>query len=986
MEYHDTEWGALMTRWSPLAAVLLLVAPAVVLAQPRAAVLDDRLPEADPVTAKVLADAVRQAGYDVRTISTDVLSNPAALAALHAELLILPSARSAPRRTIPAVRQHLESGGHLIACGLPAWDLPVVRVGQRWVTKAEALQGAARTLRLLASFEENGLDVWRRSSNVDRPASALDAVDTSQGKAMHVIVPALSGWDTYGREFAGAFAKGHSLTCFRAKGGPNTRRLIAEWQETDGSRWIATIDVTPEWQQYTLPPEAFLAWEPSSRRGGPKDRLDVCHARRFTIGVAISHIPDADGRQEYWFDDLGTAPCPWEAEATGENIPHIESLSPPYQFFPITTPAAVFRPQSPDPDSRMLIAAPPQLTGIHPRPSVAGHAKERPWIRQVLLYAHQDGDYRGAIATLTIPTRKAQPEGAIVALTPREPAFYRQRAIASLITDVARRLRRGIFLQEGGAACYTALENQVIPVGAKVRRLRSAAATSATVRVYIVPASGTAVVYDRAWPLGLSHLAEVSDTFQAKTIPNNGFRVVTELYQDQQIVERCEHELHIWKPKERPEFVRIDGGQFVLDGRRWKPHGVNYMPSSGVGLADSGMFEFWLSAAAYDPEIIERDLRRIKAMRLNALSVFLYQRDLAAQNLLDLLRRSASHGLKVNLSLRPGTPLDFHGDEVRQMIQALRLAENDTVFAYDLAWEPSHYGYDHQKRYAPCWARWVTAKYGTVEAAERDWDWAAPRANGDLDVPPSKMLIQDGSWRKMVADYRQFLDEYLAEPYAAARRLVQSIDRKHAVSFRMQHAGDPTINNPGLLPYDFWGLRQAVDIWEPEAYGRIGDWDRIKPGHFTAAYARLCDPTKPVMWSEMGVSVWDPRTQGPSADRLVFVAQYYRDFYRMLTESDADGVFFWWYPGGYRVNEKSDFGILNPDGTDRPVTKVIREEGLRFLAAQREQRETVTFEIDRDADARGLFGSYETLQEPYWSAVNEGKWPALKWKREPGSR
>ena len=47
------------------------------------------------------------------------------------------------------------------------------------------------------------------------------------------------------------------------------------------------------------------------------------------------------------------------------------------------------------------------------------------------------------------------------------------------------------------------------------------------------------------------------------------------------------------------------------------------MPSSGVGQANQPIFEYWLGAAAYDPEVIDRDLRRIKAMGLNAVSVFL---------------------------------------------------------------------------------------------------------------------------------------------------------------------------------------------------------------------------------------------------------------------------------------------------------------------------------------------------------------------------
>jgi len=32
--------------------------------------------------------------------------------------------------------------------------------------------------------------------------------------------------------------------------------------------------------------------------------------------------------------------------------------------------------------------------------------------------------------------------------------------------------------------------------------------------------------------------------------------------------------------------------------------------------------------------------------------------------------------------------------------------------------------------------------------------------------------------------------------------------------------------------------------------------------------------------------------------RLAFEARYYSDFYRMITESGADGVFFWCIPAG----------------------------------------------------------------------------------------
>jgi hypothetical protein len=200
----------------------------------------------------------------------------------------------------------------------------------------------------------------------------------------------------------------------------------------------------------------------------------------------------------------------------------------------------------------------------------------------------------------------------------------------------------------------------------------------------------------------------------------------------------------------------------------------------------------------------------------------------------------------------------------------------------------------------------------------------------------------------------------------------------------MNIAGDPTARDLNNLAYDFWGLRGgAVDIFEPEAYGRIGDWEQVKPGRFTVSYARLCDPNKPLMWAEVGVNNWDRATQSASNRKLEFQANYARDFYRMLRESGSDGVFWWWYPGGFRVNEQSDFGIINPDGSDRPVTKVIREEGPKFVGAPKLQPPDVWIEVDRSHDARGLFGIYNATKNQYWKAIDAGRRPGLKWAKEP---
>lgn len=245
-------------------------------------------------------------------------------------------------------------------------------------------------------------------------------------------------------------------------------------------------------------------------------------------------------------------------------------------------------------------------------------------------------------------------------------------------------------------------------------------------------------------------------------------------------------------------------------------------------------------------------------------------------------------------------------------------------------------------------------------------------------------LTQNGNWRWLASDYRHFLDDKLGAAYGEARRLVKTVDANHAVSFRMTETGNPTFNWDQVLAYDFYGLRDVVDIWEPEAYGRIGDLEKVKPGRFERDYATLCDPAKPFVWAEMGETVWDRVNMRENADRVAFEGPWCRNFYKMMEQSGADGVFFWWYPGGFRLNEKSDFGIINPDGTDRPFSRAIREEGLRFLKAGDPPKPNYTVAIDRDGDARGIFGVYQTAKDEYWRAIDNGKTPKLVWQRRPG--
>jgi hypothetical protein len=980
--------------WAALAivsigALLFAPVPASAAADGRSAVVVRDVLSGDRAVETQLSDAVAAAGYEVASVTVDELQDR--LRENRPALLVIPDGHHLPVSTVPAVTAYLSGGGHLVACGVPLWDGLVARANGKWLTRADydLTVGQTKPQNVLFDWAKEDLVYWRRSTNAREPAPLVATEAGPDGaRVLHVTVPRLTGWETLSRRVEHAFADGHQLTCFRAKGSAETTQLSVEWEEKDGARWVATVNLTQEWKDYALSPETFHPWQPPKGRGGPGDHLRVENVANFVVGLALSHTNVPVGKHDYWISSVGTAAHPYGQGVRAAEVPALETVSPYFAVYPITTDVVLSTPKD------LAIAAPVSINGssnlaaIQPRPSGAGFDKGRDWRYQVLLEARSsDGDYRGAVATLLVNDNKTHGHGVWAAFTPTDPAFYAQPAVRQLVTDVAAAVRRGVFLKEGGSDHYTVFEDQPVRLGARVVTAPTISGGNYAYKVTVAAPDARTPDYARQMhlPVRPDTVDGASETWRPRKWPDGGYVVTTELLEDEKVIDRLRHEVHAWRPSPEPSFIKARDGAFYLAGEPWKAHGVNYMPSSGIGVTDNELFEHWTSARAYDPEVIDRDLRRVQAMGLNAVSVFMYAEDAGGLNMLDFLRRCRDLGLHVNLSLRPGTPMRFEWEKVRGMIESHRLAQNDTVFAYDLAWEPSHGSTaEQQQTYRRLWRRWLDQRYGSVGKAEKAWGFSAARdVDGKVQVPTGKQLTEDGGWRKMVADYRLCLDGVLGQFYADARRLVRAVDSNHAVSFRMSVAGDPTANDPGTLFYDFYGLRDAVDVWAPEAYGRIGKWDRVKEGAFTQAYARLCDPRKPLVWAEVGFTAWDSSSQRTDAAKLEFEAEYFRDFYRMMSPSGANGVFFWWYPGGYRYNERSDFGIINPDGTDRPATKVIRDQAPFFLRARSPKPYDRWVEIDRDADARGLYGIHQRVGGQFWELTEQGHHVGLRWKHEP---
>ena len=979
---------------------------------------DRRLPGHDPNLADQLVESLRQRGHEVTFIDADILCNPFAITTERFDMVFLPACHTLPGDAGPVLEAYCEAGGDIVALGTPAFRIPLVKVGEEWLSRDgwRKLLEKQPTARVVFSFDDEDLSKWQRHTNAPRSPFTRELVGGKRGKALHVVIPRMTGWDGLASpKLRQPFPPGHTLTCLWARGEgsrdgdvPPTNKLMLEWRERDGSRWIATFPVGPQWRRVVLAPEDFEFWQSVESRGFPGDHFRPENAEQVVIGVAHTHTGPRTGRYEFFIDELGTAPAPGPA-ARFRPPPVVENFSPTYKFYEVThfDELRLSDPTAP-PGEAARLPLPSRAFAHHPRPTGKGYGRGRTWRWVPLVVAAKKGagrlGWRGAVGSLFLDFDTGS---ARLAIGVADPAWYRQAKVRRAIADMVGRMAQGIFFIEAGPDAYTYREPATLRCGARIANISRWPSPA----LWIEMAFGGASTREEVEPI------PPGGAVSREWVPATGLRqgkgtVVVRLGEGSKPLDAIATPVAVWRP--RPEgqrrFVTVRDGDFWLDGRKWYPHGVNYMPSSGIAASDHAYFEYWLGAKSYDPEIIQRDLERIKDIGFNTVSVFIYHRSLGANNLLDFLRRCDELGLKVNLSIRPGTPMDDdYWPRWKEIIERNRLWEQDVVWAYDIAWEPFFGSEADRKRYDPLWRDWLARKYGSLAAALRAWGLEKRTRGGDAppttktktrgrdappttktrtrgrDVPPTGItgptgwqLTHDGPHRKFVADYRRFADELVHRRYLLARQRIKAIDPNHLVSFRMTVTGDPTFNSAHRMPYDFRGVARAMDFLAPEGYGRIGDWERVKPGLFTVAYARMCAPDKPVFWAEAGVSAWDSQAMATTPEKLAFQARFYRDFYRMMLMSHSNGVAWWWYPGGYRTNERSDFGIINPDGTDRPVTRVIRQFGPRFTAQRTIPKPDVWLEIDRDADARGLFGVYQRVKDRFWRAVEQGKVVGLR--------
>ena len=416
------------------------------------------------------------------------------------------------------------------------------------------------------------------------------------------------------------------------------------------------------------------------------------------------------------------------------------------------------------------------------------------------------------------------------------------------------------------------------------------------------------------------------------------------------------------------DWVTTNAGYFTYRGKRIFFRGINYWPLSHNGKAPGEFDAHWLEPAAFDPEIVRRDLDRLREVGINAVSIQ-YNAESQARPLWWFVDECRQRGIWVHAFVGYLQPLEQDLAKAERLIRAAELWNEPGIFAIDVAWEPHLGGYDARCRFDTDWEAWLVEQYGSVDRAEEKIGRPLWSRDGHVTGPTDEELRTDGSHRVAVAAYRRFVDDFMSRRYGEVARLVRRLGCRQLLSARSGFGGTGNPWADAQFPIDLTTGAVHFDFISPEGYALTGDRDQFDEAGFLTAYARGVAAGKPVAWLEFGCNVG----RDPSPVDLANQARLYRQMFDFAARSRAAGVFGWWYPGGWRVDERSDFGVVNPDGTWRPVGDEFRQfaqnvgNNLLPVAPWRGR------EFDRDADARGLSALWNKWRDTYRLETRENR-------------
>jgi len=990
------------------------------------AVLGDSLPGMDPATTEAVGAALRREGFKVVFLTAEQVCDPKTLSAARFFLYVIPSPQCYPANGAEALASYLKARGNLLILGTPLSE-PLWRLGDLWLDRSGMREVIARVKpdRIVYDFDDGRRPAaWTRSNRRATHCVAEVVPGGAEGSAGCLQVTMdyqdgqPNGWG--GPLDPNATPASGGLLSFWAKGDGRTPRVNVRLFEGPGpqDRGIAVVSLTKEWKHYVLRAEDF----------GVLGRADPYRAKRVSFELVNSQItPDVpDGRHTFWVDRIGTAPNPLAVLGDPDRSPFpiLETISPGYKTYPLKDIAAIgVEPAQGIVGAKGLkLPVPVSAASCYARPEGKGLERGYSWRWIPLARAYdREGIERGTPIWMTM-VRPALDEGpafndAVRRLrehrnTPKAPSFdgavcavcairdhaaLQQMARTELFGAVARRIHDGLFLSHAGSGQFSYWPGEPVELGG-VAVNQGQHPAEVEVRARVCPkgakdAEGPVFEARATVTIEPGQSAKKAFRWTPGQFDAPSYRVTTELLRGGRTIDVIAHELGVLCDKKPAsgDYITVHDGDFWLHGKPWYPVGVNYWPRYAIALECEDYVYHWLTPGFYNPEEVERDLVQMESMGLNFVAIRANVKN-DRRTLLDFLRRCRNHDIYVFLFVQTHVitdephyfqgimmPQHFQEEASADFIRACRLPDNPALMAYDLIWEPAGWLFGDQvrmfgwsesepyrRRWDNDWARWIENRYGSLAAAEKDWGMPAPRRDGRVTSPSSTQFQEDGPWRILVAAYRRFMDDLMSRKWNDATQKLRRMDPNHLISFRQ--------GNLSSIDFTLTATPKHVDFFCMEGYSFRPGGTGPNVAGFVNRYLHFATGGKPHLWIEFGGDAWNKAAMQPGEREMASQTESHALIHRAALQTGAKGTVPWWWAGGYRVSEKSDYGILNPDGTLRPSGRLLQQYAKQFQTPRAYPKSDTWFTVDRDAQAGSHWWiAFNTGAEAYRKAEADGK-------------
>ena len=545
---------------------------------------------------------------------------------------------------------------------------------------------------------------------------------------------------------------------------------------------------------------------------------------------------------------------------------------------------------------------------------------------------------------ILIERRKGRPERCVALFGYRKAEDLADPGVRARMNWALKAIGEGGLLFEAGTDQFSYDPGETVTVGAGWR------GRPKTLSIEIVDARGTRLVRRDFKPDELG-AGWVSFTWKPPIEPAR-YHVKTVLNREDVI----EHDFAVARmtPDPREDFIAVRGADFILKGQPWYPVCINFFPNYVGGTERADYWSQWLVDGWYSPNLVRKDILNFVACGGNAVSI---QNPAPGneRNVRDFYRICRECGVRVSQYVNWADPLSFNDEKRMRLDEFLKRSGavgDSTVFAYDTVWEPGNYVFKREQREAlnPEWHAWTLSQYGSVERAERYWGITCGRdAKGQLRSPPNVAFEgkANDKWRRAMASYRRFMDNYTARRWNVLKRELRLLAPNQLQSFRQGNT----------LPHDFAlnGPVRHLDFVMPEGYSFHNTDAHENAIGWVTRYIDAYSGGKPIIWSEFGRNAWDASSRTTSPRALRECAVYSERFYRAGLLAGANGFSPWWFTGGYRTDERSDYGIMGPDDLPRPPLEILKRYSAAIKLPRKRSEPTVWMDFDRDANGGGYY-------------------------------